>query len=80
MALKATAIVIPLEMKLLIVGDGLFSKRRGMVTHLPGAVSYIGYFTPCAGNKPKPQCGGNILIRAGSFPGPFSEATRLVLP
>jgi hypothetical protein len=37
-AFKATGIVIHLKTKLLIVGDsvmGCFSKRRGMVTHLP---------------------------------------------
>jgi hypothetical protein len=37
-ALKTNGIVIPLETKLLIVGDsvdGLFIKRRGMVMRLP---------------------------------------------
>jgi hypothetical protein len=38
MVLKANGIVIPLETKLLIVGDsvmGCFSGARRMVTHLP---------------------------------------------
>jgi len=75
--------VIPLKMKLLIVGDsvmGLFFKRRGDGDASPGAVSYIGYCAPRSFNKPKPQCGSNTLIRAGSFAGPFLPATRLVLP
>ena len=44
MALNATGIVIDLKTKLLIVGDsvmGCFSKRREMVTHLPGAVHIL---------------------------------------
>src|SRR4029077_2529269 len=44
MALKTTGLVIPLETKLLIVGDsvmGCLSGRRGMVTHLPTRVHLL---------------------------------------
>src|SRR5258708_13731153 len=30
--------------------------------------------------SPKPQCGRNTLIRAGSFAGPFLPATRFAFP
>ena len=80
--MKATGIVIPLKTKLLIVGDSVMVvfQAPGDGDASPGAVSYIGYCAPCSGNKPKPQCGRNTLIRAGSFAGPFLPATRLVLP
>jgi hypothetical protein len=49
-----------------------------MVTHLPTRVHLL--VTALRDNKPKPQCGRNTLIRAGSFAGPFLPATRLALP
>src|SRR5260221_13377704 len=49
-----------------------------MVTHLPTRVHLL--VTALRDNKPKPQCGRNRLIRAGSFAGPFLPATRLALP
>jgi hypothetical protein len=82
MDLKTTGIVIPQETKLLIVGDsvmGCFSSA-GDGDASPDALSYIGHCAPCSGNKPKPQCGRNTLIRAGSLAGPFLPATRLALP
>jgi hypothetical protein len=49
-----------------------------MVTHLSTRVHLL--VTALRDNKPKPQCGRNTLIRAGSFAGPFLPATRLALP
>ena len=46
----------------------------------PGAVSYIGYRALCSSNNPKPQCGRNTQIRAGSFAGALLPAMRLALP
>src|SRR5260221_10913492 len=60
------------------LGDGLLIKRRGMVTHLRTRVHLL--VSALGDNKPKPQCGRNTLIRAGSFAGPFLPATRLALP
>jgi hypothetical protein len=83
MVLKTTGLVIPLETKLLIVGDsvmGLVYRAPGDGDASPDALAYIGHCAPCLGNKPKRQCGRNTLVRAGCFAGPFLPATRLALP
>ena len=82
MALKATGIVISFEVELLIVGDSVMVvlQAPGDGDASPGAVSCIDYCALCSSNNPKPQCGRNTLIRAGSFAGPFLPATRLALP
>jgi hypothetical protein len=83
MGLKATGIVIDLKNKLLIVGGsvmGCFSKRRGMVTHLPARFHILVTAFRVRVLRPNRKYGRNRLIQAGSFAGSFPPATLLVLP
>src|SRR6516162_6536140 len=59
---------------------GCFSKRRGVVTHLPARFHILVIALCVRVTRPSRNVATNTLIRAGSFAGSFLPATRLVLP
>ena len=78
MALKTTGVVVPLEQKLLIVGDSVMGclSSAGDGDASPDAFSYLGQCAPCSANKPSPK----RVIRVGNPGGLFLPAMRPVLP
>src|SRR6516225_5061188 len=58
---------------------GCFSKRRGMVTHLPARFHILVTALRVRVTRPSRNAATSTLIRAGSFAGSFLPATRLVL-